>query len=226
MSEMQIRLGNALLSALVNMKQTKNQLNIEDVGALFESMANSLASRESQADAFIRQEIEKIAAYISHALEEIASIAPVESEDADNEQHDVRNLNYANAELEAVVKATEHATNEILDAADVIQEKVAALGGDEALKKEIVDATIKIYDACNFQDITGQRIGKVVRTLDYLNTKISKLKSFIDESSTGDADIDDEFRDKRPDAVLMNGPQLPGEAPNQEDIDRLFANTK
>ncbi len=226
MSEMQVRLGNALLRALVDMKQTKNQLNIEDVGALFENMAQSL-TKESKADAFIRQEIEKIAAYISHALEEIASITPSDEAEAnDNPENNIKNISYANAELAAVVEATEHATNNILDAADIIQEKVATLSGNESTKKEIVDATIKIYDACNFQDITGQRIGKVVRTLDYLDTKISKLKSFIEETSTDGAELDEQFRDRRPDAVLMNGPQLPGSAPSQEEIDLLFAKSK
>jgi len=224
-SEMQVQLGNALLKALVDMKQTKKQLNIEDVGALFEQMASSLTNKESKADAFIRQEIEKIASHISHALTEIAAITPLDNEEGDEEDN-IRNISFANAELAAVVKATEQATNNILDAADVIQEKVTGLTGDEALKQEIVDSTIKIYDACNFQDITGQRIGKVARTLDYLDTKISKLKRFIDESSVENNEVDEEFRDKRPDAKLMSGPQMPGSAPSQDEIDQLFANIK
>ncbi len=220
MSEMQVKLGNALLKALVELKQTKKQLNFEDVGAMFEHMANSLNHKESQADAFIRQEIEKIASHISHAMHEIASINPSGEED---EKDNIRNISFANAELAAVVQATEQATNTILDAADVIQDKLTVLNGDETAKQEIMDASIKIYDACNFQDITGQRIGKVVRTLDYLDSKITRLKQFIDESSTA-GEIDEEFRDKRPDAALMSGPQL--DAPNQEEIDKLFANLK
>lgn len=225
MSEMQTKLGNALLRGLIDIKQTKNKLNIEDVGALFENMAQSL-TRESQADAFIRSEIEKIAAYISQALQEIASIAPpLEEADATpSDGNNIQNISYANSELAAVVAATEHATNNILDAADVIQDKVNTITGNDEAKKEIMESTVRIYDACNFQDITGQRIGKVVRTLDYLDTKISKLRSFIEETSVEAGDIDEEFRDKRPDAALMNGPQL--SAPDQDEIDRLFANTK
>ncbi len=222
-----MRIGNALLRALVDLKQTKNQLNIEDVGALFETMAQSLP-HESQADAFIRQEIEKIADYLSRALNEIASITPEDEESEEAEQNgepSIRNISYANAELEAVVQATENATNNILDAADAIQEKVAALPGDETAKQAIVDETIKIYDACNFQDITGQRISKVLRTLDYLDTKISNLKTFIDESHVVAPELDDKFKDKRPDAKLMHGPSMPGEAPSQEEIDKLFANS-
>lgn len=223
MSEMQVKLGNALLKALVDLKQSKKHLNIEDVGALFEQMANSLNHKESQADAFIRQEIQKIATHITQAMEEIAAINPTSGDEGDD-QDNIRNISYANAELAAVVAATEQATNSILDSADMIQDKVSKLNGDETAKQNIVDATIKIYDACNFQDITGQRIGKVVRTLDYLDTKISKLKKFIDENRSHDAEIDEKFRDHRPDAALMSGPQL--NAPNQDDIDKLFANIK
>ncbi len=223
MSEMQVKLGNALLKALVELKQSKKHLNIEDVGALFEQMADSLNHKESQADAFIRQEIQKIASHISEAMQELAAINPV-GDGADDNQDNIRNISYANAELAAVVEATEKATNTILDAADVIQDKLSGLSGDENAKMAISESTIKIYDACNFQDITGQRIGKVVRTLDYLDTKISKLKKFIDESRMPAGEIEEQFRDKRPDAVLMSGPQLNG--PSQDDIDKLFANIK
>lgn len=225
MTEMQVRLGNALLKALVGLKETKKHLNIEDVGALFEHMAQSLP-RESSADMFIRKEIEKIANYISQALEEIASITPEDPPHGEEELHNIKNINYASSELAAVVEATEKATNDILDAADQIQEIVNSIDGHDVHKQQLVEASMKIYDACNFQDITGQRIGKVVRTLDYLNTKISKLKSFIEESSVElDSEIDEEFQDKRPDAHLMSGPQLPNSAPDQDAIDRLFASS-
>lgn len=220
MTDTQVKLGNALLRGLVDLKQSKHQLNIEDVGALFEQMASSLNSKDSRTDAFIRQEIEKLATHISRALREIAAITP-STDEVDDEKDNLRNISFANQELAAVVKATEQATNTILDAADVIQDKVVDLIGDEAAKQEIVDSTMKIYDACNFQDITGQRIGKVVRTLEYLDSKISRLKQFIEESAADSAELEEEFMDKRPDAALMNGPQL--NAPDQEDIDKLFA---
>lgn len=228
MSEMQIKLGNALLSGLIGIKQTKNKLNIEDVGALFETMAKSL-TKESTADAFIREEIEKIASYISHALEEIASIAPLAEEESAGKAGDdgssIRNISYANAELAAVVAATEQATNNILDAADAIQNRAGNIS-DAATKNEIMDATVKIYDACNFQDITGQRISKVARTLDYINTKIASLRSVIEETTVEVHEVDLQLHDKRPDAALMNGPQLPGAAPSQEEIDRLFSDAR
>ncbi len=222
MSETQIKLGNALLKRLVELKQDKGELNIEDVGALFESMADSL-KESSELDTFLRKEIEKLAQYITFALQEIASITP--DDDEDEEEPSPKNLSYANAELDAVVKATEQATNDILDAADVIQEKVGTISGHDDAAAAVNDATMKIYDACNFQDITGQRINKVLRTLDYLDTKLNKLKQFIDErSQISDEDLED-FKDKRPDAHLMSGPQLPDDLPSQDDIDKLFANS-
>ena len=222
MSETQVKIGNALLKSLVEMKEEKGELNMEDVGALFESMATSLPG-EGTLDAFLRNEIQKLSEFLSKALSEISSMTPEEDEDEENPSP--QNISRANSELEEVVKATEEATNTILDAADLIQEKVGSISGADEATGVIMDSTIKIYDACNFQDITGQRISKVVRTLDYLDVKIKNLKQLIDERIAPTGDVDEEFKDKRADAHLMSGPQSSGEAPSQDDIDKLFASS-
>ncbi len=222
MSETQSRLGNALLRRLVDLKEKKGKLNIEDVGELFESMASSL-SQNSRAEAFLRNEIEKMAHYITQAMHEISSITMEPRAEGDKE-YSAQNISLAGEELNAVVKATEKATNDILDAADAIQNKLAQAKVEPAkATKDILDATTKIYDACNFQDITGQRITKVLATLEFLERKINNLKALFDETDREyNADVTD-LKDKRPDAALMHGPSL--ETPNQEEIDRLFSSS-
>ncbi len=229
MTETQLKLGNALLRSLVQLKEKNGGINIEDVGELFESMASSL-THGSNIDAYVRAEIEKMARYISHAMNEISSISVevIAPDKLDDVENPVQNLSIAGAELSAVVKATEKATHDILDAADVIQSKLKEIKdkSSAAAVNDIGAAATKIYDACNFQDITGQRINKVLATLEFLQAKVNNLKKLFDENA-------DNFvpeasggirKDTRKDAKLMAGPQLKG--PSQDQIDKLFANLK
>lgn len=129
----------------------------------------------------------------------------------------------ANLELNAVVKHTERAANEIMDAA----EKIQALAGGlkDGTGSKISDLVTKLFEACDFQDITGQRIGKVVATLIDIEESVKDLLAVLE----GKADIEvinkkqKKRKDNRPDAELMNGPQLESETPSQDDIDKLFA---
>jgi chemotaxis protein CheZ len=227
MSNTQVRLGNALLKSLIELHESKGEVRLEDVGAIFENMASSLHP-ENTPDSFLRQEIIKLSDYISQAKKEIFSMKPA-IEKQENEDSELL-ITSAGAELDAVVQATEEATNNILDAADKILE-VSSNMSDKQAAEEIQSAANNIYDACNFQDITGQRINKVVKVLDYVDAKIHRLVNLFSDSNHEYEklkDVEDEviFGDKRPDSELMSGPQMPDSAPSQEDIDKLFDSMK
>lgn len=215
----QDEIGKALLKSIISALELKGTINIEDVGSIFENVAQSMGGGTDPRIAnFMRSEVTKLASYITEAKREILSIVP---EDSTEEF-----FGTAGEELNAVVKATEDATNTILDATDKIIEFSKKIN-DDIVKKTIVDCTTTIYDACNFQDITGQRINKVVKTLDYVEAKVAKLaKLFGSDHQDLDAllerDAEDILRDDRMDAHLMGGPQLPENANTQDDIDALF----
>src|SRR3546814_114085 len=116
----------------------------------------------SAVDLQIYEELESLARYIQSARVEIAALRP----DEIRQDH----IPAATDELDAVVGATEEATGRILDAAEQIQ--TIAEGLDQAVQNQLVDLVTGIFEACNFQDITGQRISKVVRTLKHIETKI------------------------------------------------------
>ncbi|MFO1243294.1 MAG: protein phosphatase CheZ [Rickettsiales bacterium] len=218
MSQTQTKIGNALLRSLIELREQKGQIRIEDVGEMFEKVASTLHT-ESPTDSFLRNEIIRLADYITTAKKEIFGMVP--SED------DPRNIGKAGEELTAVVRATEEATNIILDAADEIQGHVTKLPkSDEASK--INDATIRIYDASNFQDITGQRITKVIKTLEYVEATVARLICLFSESpdelSVAAEKLKEMLKDKRPDAELMHGPSL--KPPTQDEIDSLFNGVK
>lgn len=218
MSQTQAKIGNALLTSLVELKQKNGgELNIEDVGALFEGIASSLPT-DSAVDSVLQREIGKIADYIAKAKQEICSMSPAGD--------DKKDIGKASIELDEVIQTTEKAANEIMDAADVI---LANMGGvsDAKAAAAINDAVQNIFNACNFQDLTSQRIRKVIKTIEYLDYKINRLMEFVSgEASSVDMTPEEEarFADKRPDADLCNGPQANGAAPSQADIDALFNN--
>lgn len=132
------------------------------------------------------------------------------------------------AELEAVVKATEKASNDIMDACDNIE--AAASKAGEAEKQIIMAETAKIFAACGFQDITGQRVSKVVSYLNEVELKslvlVKHLKDFFDREGT----LAEEYANNEPanaeveltDEELKNGPQLEGQGLSQADVDAML----
>ena len=133
-------------------------------------------------------------------------------------------------ELDAIVGGTETATEGILAAAEFIDQAANSLSAvvkseqDKALAHDIQDHVIQIFEACNFQDLTGQRITKVVAALKFIETHIVKMmeiwggiESFNDVAPIAMAGREGERQ-------LVNGPKLEGEAghASQDEIDALF----
>lgn len=117
-------------------------------------------------------------------------------------------------ELEEIVTETARAANEIMDAAEMVEKVAATL--EPAASTALMDAVTKIYEASSFQDITGQRITKVVRVLQSLETKLASLADAFGPTIAG-TKIAPEG-----DQALLNGPQLTKNASSQSDIDALF----
>ena len=133
-------------------------------------------------------------------------------------------------ELDAIVSGTEQATEGILSAAEGIDHIASQLAAklkstqDKAAVDDIQQKTVTIFEHCNFQDLTGQRITKVVNTLKFIEDRIVKmmeiwggLESFKDIEVEVIAEVSG-------DAALLNGPKLAEDAghASQDDIDALF----
>jgi len=135
-----------------------------------------------------------------------------------------------NGELGAVVGGTEEATQQILAAAEAIDNASTALGKvtspdqQKQLTEEIQDSVISIFEACNFQDLTGQRISKVMTTMKFIENRVTAMMDIwggVDEIKAHAPPIVDE---REGDARLLNGPKLDGDVghASQDDIDALF----
>jgi chemotaxis protein CheZ len=79
----------------------------------------------------------------------------------------------------------------------------------------------EIYEACSFQDITGQRIAKVLRALRTIEERLARMAATLDRAGSGPVAPTADTRIG--DAALLNGPQLASQAMSQSDIDALLA---
>jgi len=168
----------------------------------------------------IRTEISDIAGRIRTTKAEIAQLRhPLASDDK---------LTQASSQLGEVVSATEAATNGIMSAAEQIDEAVAELktlaadGYQMAKVNDIADQVVRIYEACNFQDLTGQRITKVVRTLAFIEERVANMMAIWGEDELKTMPLPPSI-EKRDGDMDLHGP-AGNEAGNasQADIDKLF----
>ena len=128
-------------------------------------------------------------------------------------------LSSATDELDAVVADTATAAGTILDAMEAVEQVAERCGGVDA--DILQSAAISIYEACSFQDLSGQRITKVVKTLRQVETGLRALLTSFGGTQPDPANS--QGVGVQGDAALMNGPQLPSRAQSQEEIDALLA---
>ena len=135
-----------------------------------------------------------------------------------------------NGELGAVVGGTEEATQQILEATEAIDNAATALSSvtspdqQKLLSEEIQERVVAIFEACNFQDLTGQRIKKVMTTMKFIENHITIMMDIwggVDAIKSLAPAIADT---REGDAKLLNGPKSEGDVghASQDDIDALF----
>lgn len=170
------------------------------------------AALEAQLSSLYRDCCE-LTKFIAHAREEIAAIG--------SQNLTRMKLPRAGQELDAIVKMTEEATNVIMESTEEI---MATENADAAVQNQIQDACLRIFEACSFQDITGQRVSKVVQTLATIEERLNGLQK------TWGTDMPDmpEIAEPAPsgEAALLNGPALAGEGIDQSAVDALLSGHK
>jgi len=207
----------ALKRTMETIDTSETNASTADIAAVVEALMKNLSGDVSIAEFKLYHELQKLADYIQSAKREIAAIRPDEIR--------ATHIPMATDELDAVVGATAEATGVILDAAEHLETVAGKV--EAAAAEEIRSLATKIYEACNFQDVTGQRITKVVRTLKHIEEKIDALLSaFGDEAKVTAAPAPQPAPAPDDDSALLHGPSLPQEANKQDDIDAILANLK
>jgi len=109
----------------------------------------------------------------------------------------------------------------IQDAADAIAAKTEHRGIKAQLKK-ITAGTGDIFEACSFQDLTGQRIGKITRTLAVLEAGFKAIARLAGGKGAAKGRTKNHAIDRVDGGITLEGPQVNGPAVSQADIDSLF----
>lgn len=190
-------------------------VNIADISSLLDDTIGALNNPMPSVDPRFYRELESVAEYIQNTRAEIAALRP----DTVKEEF----IQTAADELDAIVDATAEATHAIMDSAEMIED-VAENASDDA-KEKLNKAASNIYEACTFQDITGQRITKVVGALKGIEEKIDGLLAAFGSETGKPGTAKPKKQEKKKeltDEDLLNGPQLKGAAKTQDEIDALF----
>lgn len=169
-------------------------------------------------DQQLHQQLSDLARYMEGLRHELAQLRSIEISHT--------HIPAATDELDAVVAETAAATGAIMDACDRLQGQDMS-GAPPALQDAINTEVTAIFEACSFQDITGQRITKVIKALKNIEQKVSDILTALGHASRSadkaQADITAKAAAPTGDAALLNGPQLTGKAISQDEIDKLLA---
>jgi chemotaxis protein CheZ len=183
----------------------------EVVRAVLATMQGDLTAPETT----LLAQVEELGRTIAVAKAEIAALHV--------DDITVSQIPSATDELDAIVAHTATATEQILESCEMLDRLGGELSGVPATSLQ--EATTRIYEACSFQDITGQRITKVVTTLKTIEAKVAQIvATFGERREAADAPPAPALAaDAGAGEVAMHGPQLPANAMDQSDIDALLA---
>ena len=143
-----------------------------------------------------------------------AEIAAIKPEGSAGQIDDATN------ELDAIVRSTQAATEEILAAAEHLQEVAWTLRerGIDGTTCDIIDQrSTDIYTACSFQDLTGQRTQKVIQVLRYLEDRLAAMLAIW-----GAAGPQVPAPPRMPEPSLVD-PSVPDERLVQSHVDAVLA---
>jgi chemotaxis protein CheZ len=211
-----VTLADPLAERLAELRRARPELDPDRVADVVRAVLSTLTGDLTVKETSLLTEVEELGRTIASAKAEIAELRV--------DEITASHIPFATDELDAIVAHTASATHAILESCEMLDDAADAVAGTPAATK-LQDATTRIYEACSFQDITGQRITKVVTTLKTIEAKIEQIVATFGQrdgehlvplptAPAGEAEGE---------AELLNGPQLPAHAMDQSDIDKLLA---
>lgn len=195
---------------------------MHELRALRSVIAAMTPNGERTAAAPERGEVARLTSQLHLIAGAIAGEDPAGADVHDsNGINDGAQLSRIECELNAVVTGTEKATQKILAAAEAIDSTAntlsAALDGriEQELAQDIQDFVIQIFEACNFQDLIGQRVAKVSAALKFVEDHVATILNEI-KTTSATARLNG--------GQALHGPQLEFDSghASQSDIDAMF----
>ncbi len=175
---------------------------------------------DSSESEILKKELSGLFLYIQRVRQEIAAISRPAEEDVGFES--------MGDQLDAIVKATEEATNTIMEAMEKSSATIAELRKtitdpkQLALLDDLENNGQDVFQACSFQDITGQRVSKVIKSVTYVEEKVNALVDVWGKEELEKVEVK-VTEEKTDDEKLLHGPALESEESfSQSEIDALF----
>ncbi|MGY6662755.1 MAG: protein phosphatase CheZ [Glycocaulis sp.] len=185
---------------------------VMEVLSLAQQLTDTMQLFFGSLDKSIHSEFVYIADYIARTRSEISKLRPNDIKE--------QRIPTAGAELEAVVTDTERATETImLEAETLLGEKPDDIA---AYKAQVDEAMMRIIEACSFQDLSGQRVSKVVESLRHVEKRVSRFAATMGVHDA-EADEDEVAEAERKKKLHLNGPALGGPEVKQDAIDEMIA---
>lgn len=203
-----------LIDHLEQTREKSSEVSLSDIMGLAMVMTDSVADLVEQVEPAVTMELAAISVEIARMKSEIGKLRV--SEMRENQ------IPEAGRELDAIVASTEEATHTIMEAAEAIM--AADPEDHDSYVGTVNDQVMEIFQACAFQDITGQRISKVVSTLNVIDHRVTKFIEHLrlkhEAMEEGGTEETEEERRKR--ELILHGPQHEGEGVSQDEIDALL----
>lgn len=196
------------------MPEDKASYSIKDVRRIVAAALSQVGQNEQATKEKLFNELQELASLINGVCHEFSG-------DKETIHSGKGDISKATEELAQVVSATEKASDIIMDSCEQIQDFATQSATPETDK--ILAETAKIFEACSFQDITGQRINNAVKSLLEIEQRIDRLIELLNKDGRFNVSHAESEDTREGDEALKNGPQMPDNAMTQEEIDRLLA---
>ncbi len=168
----------------------------------------------------LKRELLSMFGHIQRIRKELAAIGPGTTDD----DHFAKMAD----QLDAIVESTEEATNDIMTNMEEIDGLVSEVKGKvkdpeaAATLDKITDKVNAVFEACSFQDLTGQRVTKVVKSLQFIEERVNTIIRTWGREELEKVVVELNKQDEDPDKALLNGPQRKGAGVSQDEVDKLF----
>lgn len=179
------------------------------------------ARMAAQFDARLNSEIENLLRYVERLRQEVAG-ATKPNEERKSSFHSM------SEQLTAIAQSTEEASHVILESSETIagySDQLNEMVEDEAAKElceKIASESMRAMEACSFQDLTGQRVTRILSSLRFVEDRVNAMVELCGQEAIEKMSQELADQEPEPEDVIMHGPQSPGASISQDEIDALF----
>ncbi len=207
-----------LIDFLEESREKSSEVTLADVMGLAEVMTGSMGDIIEHFQPAVTMELAEIGSEIARMKAEISKLRVADMRD--------NHIPDAGRELDAIVSSTEEATLSIMEAAEAI---IAADPEDAQAYQDTINIQVmEIFQACAFQDITGQRISKVINTLNMIDERVSNFieRLRLEQEAHNEHDGEETGEERRKRELILHGPQHKGEGVSQDEIDAMLGDVQ